>query len=103
AKGAATKLVSNVAPHVKMMADLEGFIPTPTMVLLAFERWDDIVKSPKPDPSMLNTTAIWHFARGIAFARLGKTSEAEHEQAAALVSSSAPCPRPWSSCRQTTG
>ena len=49
AKDAAAKLVANVAPHVKMMADLEGFMPTGTMVLLAFERWDDILKSPAPD------------------------------------------------------
>jgi len=83
AKGAAAKLVTNVAPHVKMMADLEGFMPTPTMVLLAFGRWDDILKSPKPDPSMLNITAIWHFARGIASANLKKTAEAERELAAA--------------------
>jgi hypothetical protein len=83
AKDAASKLVLNVAPHVKMMADLEGFMPTGTMVLLAFERWNDILKSPKPDPAMLNTTAIWHFARGIAFARLAKISEAEREQTAA--------------------
>jgi hypothetical protein len=83
AKDAAAKLVANVAPHVKMMADLEGFMPTGTMVLLAFERWDDILKLPKPDPAMLNTTAIWHFARGVAFANRGKTAEAEHEQAAA--------------------
>ena len=55
-------------------------MPTETMVLLAFERWDDILKSPKPDPTMLNTTAIWHFARGIAFANHGKTAEAESEQ-----------------------
>ena len=83
AKDAAAKLVVNVAPHVKMMADLEGFMPTGTMVLLAFERWDDILKSPKPDPTMLNTTAIWHFARGMAFANKGKTAEAEREQATA--------------------
>jgi tetratricopeptide (TPR) repeat protein len=83
AKDAAAKLVANVAPHVKMMADLEGFMPTGTMVLLAFERWDDILKSPKPDPAMLNTTAIWHFARGVALANRGKTVEAEREQAAA--------------------
>jgi len=83
AKDAAAKLVANVAPHVKMMADLEGFMPTGTMVLLAFERWDDILKSAEPDPKMLNTTAIWHFARGLAFANRGKTAEAEREQAAA--------------------
>lgn len=83
AKDAAAKLVANVAPHVKMMADLEGFMPTGTMVLLAFERWDDILKSPAPDPTMLNTTAIWHFARGMALANRGKVAEAEREQAAA--------------------
>jgi len=83
AKDAAAKLVANVAPHVKMMADLEGFMPTGTMVLLAFERWDDILKSPAPAPTMLNTTAIWHFARGIALANRGKSAEAEREQAIA--------------------
>ena len=83
AKDAAAKLIANVAPGVKMMPDLEGFMPTGTMVLLAFERWDDILKSPKPDPTMLNTTAIWHFARGMALANRGKTAEAEREQAAA--------------------
>jgi hypothetical protein len=82
AKAAAAKLIANVAPHVKMMADLEGFMPTDTMVLLAFERWNDILKSPKPEATMLNTTVIWHFARGIAFANLGKPEEAEKELAA---------------------
>jgi len=33
---------------------------------------------------MLSTTAIWQFARGIAFAKQGKTAEAEKEQTAAL-------------------
>jgi hypothetical protein len=83
AKEAAAKLTVNVAPHVKMMADLEGFMPTKIMVLLAFGKWDDILKYPKPDPAMLNTTAIWQFARGMALAQLGKTSDAEREQTAA--------------------
>ena len=83
AKSAAAKLVTHVAPHVKMMADLEGFMPTPTMVSLAFGKWDDILKSPKPDPSMLNTAAIGQYARGIAFANLGRVVEAEREATAA--------------------
>src|SRR5438045_5278980 len=58
-------------------------MPNQTIVLLAFEKWDDILKSPKPDPSMLNTTAIWQFARGIAYAKLGKSAEAEHEAGSA--------------------
>src|SRR6184192_1797400 len=46
AKEAAAKLVANVAPGVKAMPDLEGFLPTPMIVLCAFERWGDLIKSP---------------------------------------------------------
>lgn len=79
AKDAATRLVANVAPGVKMMPMLEGFLPTPFIVLLAFERWNDILKLPAPDRSLLTTSAVWHSARGIALANLGRTSEAEAE------------------------
>src|SRR6266404_11358 len=80
AKDAAAKLVANVAPGVKMMPDLEGFIPTPMIVLAAFERWNDILKLPAPDASLATTTAIWHSLRGIALANTGKSAEAEQEQ-----------------------
>ena len=82
AKNAATKLVANVAPGVKAMPDLEGFLPTPIIVLYAFECWNDLVKLPAPDPAFQTTTAVWHALRGVAFANLGKTAEAEKEQAA---------------------
>lgn len=82
AKNAAARLVSNVAPHVKMMPPLEGFMPTPILVLIAFERWDDILKLPPPDPSLAITTAVWRFARGVAQANLGKTELAAEEQLA---------------------
>src|SRR5438270_264265 len=39
AKDAAAKLVANVTPGVKAMPMLEGFLPTPIVVLFAFERW----------------------------------------------------------------
>jgi len=64
------------------MPDLEGFLPTPMIVLLAFERWSDILNSPAPDSSLLITNAVWHAARGVAFANTGKTAEAEKEQQA---------------------
>jgi tetratricopeptide (TPR) repeat protein len=79
AKDAATKLVANVAPAVKAMPMLEGFMPTPLVVLFAFERWDDLLKTKAPDPSFLETTAVWHSLRGNALAHLGKTAEAEKE------------------------
>ena len=80
AKEAAAKLVANVAPGVKAMPDLEGFLPTPLIVLCAFERWNDLIKSPAPDASFVTTSAVWHSLRGIAFANTGKTAEAEQEQ-----------------------
>jgi len=82
AKAAADKLVANVHPGVKAIPMLEGFMPTPILVLLAFERWPDILKLPQPESSLGLTTAVWHSARGIAFANLGKTAEAESEQKA---------------------
>jgi tetratricopeptide (TPR) repeat protein len=80
AKDAAAKLIANVAPGVKAMPDLEGFLPTPMIVLCAFERWNDLIKYPAPDASFMTTNAVWHSLRGIAFANTGKTAEAEQEQ-----------------------
>ena len=82
AKAAAARLVANVAPAVKEMPMLEGFLPTPILVLVAFERWNDILKLPAPDSSLLITTAVWRFARGMAHAKLGKPDLAAREQSA---------------------
>jgi tetratricopeptide (TPR) repeat protein len=82
AKSAAAKLTANVAPEIKAMPMLEGFMPTPLMVLFSFERWDDLLKSPAPDPSLLITNAVWHSLRGIAFANTGNATEAKNEQQA---------------------
>jgi len=82
AKSAADKLVANVRPGLKEMPMLEGFLPTPIIVLFAFERWNDLAKMPAPDPSLKITTAVWHSLRGVAFASLGKTDDAENEQKA---------------------
>jgi hypothetical protein len=82
AKDAAARLVANAAPGVKSMPDAEGFLPTPMIVLLAFDRWSDILNSPPPDSSLLITNAVWHVVRGVAFANTGKTSAAQKEQQA---------------------
>jgi tetratricopeptide (TPR) repeat protein len=82
AKAAADKLVGNVKLGVKGIPMLEGFLPTPIIVLVGFERWADILKLPQPESSFMMTNAVWRSARGIAFANLGKTSDAENEQKA---------------------
>ena len=80
AKAAADELVARVQPQVKEMPMLEGFLPTRLVVLMAFERWNDLVQLAVPDASLPVTTAEWHFARAVALAKLGKTDFAEKEK-----------------------
>ncbi|HWP90799.1 MAG TPA: hypothetical protein VNN20_01175 [Thermodesulfobacteriota bacterium] len=80
AKRAADQLGEHVGPHVKEMPMLEFFMPTSTLIMVRFGRWDDILASPKPDSGMLITTAMWHFARGMAYAAADKVNEAENER-----------------------
>jgi hypothetical protein len=52
------------------------------MSLTRFNKWDEILKEPKPDPSLKITTAFWHFARGSAYAASKQIANAEAELAA---------------------
>jgi tetratricopeptide (TPR) repeat protein len=79
AKRAADRLVVETRPHLEEMGMLEGFLVTPLLVSVAFERWQDILKVPAPDRSFIYLTANWHFARGMAFAGLKRPREAEGE------------------------
>jgi tetratricopeptide (TPR) repeat protein len=81
ARRAAAQLVANVAPAVKEMPMLEGFLPTPLFVLLRFNRWADILKLPAPDSKLALSTAVWHFGRGCAFAATGDVKNAASERA----------------------
>jgi tetratricopeptide (TPR) repeat protein len=76
---AADKLAAHVAPGVKDVPPLEGFMTVPIMVRVRFQKWDEILAMPTPDSGMKTATAIWHFARGMAFAGKGKIAEAEAE------------------------
>jgi tetratricopeptide (TPR) repeat protein len=76
---AARQLEGNVGPHVKEIPMLEGFMTTSTLMLVRFRRWDDILKLPQADPSRPATSAVQHFARGMAYAATGKTENASNE------------------------
>ena len=60
---------------------LESFATLPWHVLVRFGKWEDIVKRPlKEDKDMYaGTVATAHYARGVAFAAMGKLEEAEVE------------------------
>jgi pimeloyl-ACP methyl ester carboxylesterase len=82
ARAAAGLLESNVKPHVNAMPMLEMFMPAPLYVRLRFGQWDEILQTPEPERALATTRAIWHFARGAAFAATGKLAEARKEQTA---------------------
>lgn len=82
AGAAAKQLEENVRLHVKEMPMIEMFMPAPLYVKLRFGLWDEIVQTPEPDRALAATHAIWHFARGVAFAAKGKLDEARKEREA---------------------
>jgi hypothetical protein len=79
ARLAAQQLETHIAPHLKAMPMLEGFMTVSPLLLVRFNRWDDIEKLSAPDKSMVGTTAVWHFARGMAFNARGRNKEASAE------------------------
>ncbi|CAL9632088.1 hypothetical protein [Streptomyces sp. enrichment culture] len=65
------------------MADwLEGFLAMRVHVLIRFGRWEDILRQPFPDDPELYcvTTAMLHYARGVALSATGRVVEAETER-----------------------
>jgi tetratricopeptide (TPR) repeat protein len=79
AKKNAEMLAKHVAPAVKMMPPLEGFMTIPVAVEIRFHHWTEMLKMPQPDPAMKTATVFWHFGRGMALASTGEVSEAEAE------------------------
>jgi tetratricopeptide (TPR) repeat protein len=66
------------------MADwLEPFVPMKLHVLTRFGRWQDLIDTPLPDEPELFcvTTAMLHYAKGLAYAATGQVAEAERERA----------------------
>ena len=65
------------------MADwLEGFVPMKMHVLIRFGRWADIIGTPLPaDPELYSvTTAMIHYAKGVALAATGRLEDAEEQR-----------------------
>ena len=80
AKQAADDLAAHAGPMVHDMPMAEVYVPTPFFVLIRFHRWDEVLKVPRPDHGLAMTTALWHFARGSAFAAKGQIEMAEAER-----------------------
>lgn len=65
------------------MADwVEGFVPMKMHVLIRFGMWQEIVDTALPQNQKLfcTTTAMIHYAKGVAYAATGDIANAEHQK-----------------------
>ncbi len=80
AKKAADHLAAHVGSHVEEMPMLEGFLVVPTLVLVRFQRWDDLLASTPPNAKRKIARATWHFARVLAWVAKNEVPKAEQER-----------------------
>jgi tetratricopeptide (TPR) repeat protein len=87
ARQAAGEVWANVSPAVKRMPMLEPLLAGPALVMVRFQRWDDILNLPAPDVSLAASNAFWRYSRGVAFSAKGAVAkaQAERQELAALV------------------
>ena len=81
AQQAATELSDRLLPHADMMPMIESMAVSPLNVLVRFGRHEEILKNAPPPDNRPVMVAWWHFARGVAYARLQRVGEAEQERA----------------------
>ncbi|MDF2193621.1 hypothetical protein [Paraflavitalea sp. CAU 1676] len=58
---------------------VQHYYSIPFYVLVHLGKWEDILSIPAPGGSLQYPTAIWHYARGMAFTARGKWQEATAE------------------------
>jgi tetratricopeptide (TPR) repeat protein len=65
---------------VKAMPMGETMWPKPYFAMARFGAWDEILAEPAPPKEFPYTIAMWHYARGLAFAAKGKPGDAALER-----------------------
>ncbi len=58
---------------------IQHYVITPLYAMVRFQKWDEILKEPAPERDLLYLTAIWHYARGMAFAKKKSFDESRRE------------------------
>jgi hypothetical protein len=80
ATAAANKLYAHSERWIREVTQLDFFMVTPAMVLIQFERWDDILALPEPPFEVPVAGTIWRFARTLALAGKSRLVEAAMER-----------------------
>jgi hypothetical protein len=79
ARKAAERITKMDIEHMPMTQWIKA---SPLFALVRFGQWDDILREPQPDKDWLFVTAMWHYARGMAFVRQRQSADAERSAAA---------------------
>lgn len=80
---AAREMAAGIDHHTMRedgLGTLQHYQITPLYALVRFGRWDEILKAPEPEADLVYPRAVWHYARGMAFARTGRPDEADRER-----------------------
>lgn len=75
----ARQMASHVGHDPEVFGLAEVFAQQPLYVLARFGRWDDVLREPSPRPEARLSTALWHYARGLAYRFKGDGRAAERE------------------------
>lgn len=77
-----SKEVLSVSGRPQLATTMEGYYSMKMHVLVRFGRWQNIVETDMPDDPALYcvSTAMHHYAKGVAHAALGNFSEAAHQR-----------------------
>ena len=81
-RGMLTKEVLSIKGRPRFSTSLEGYYSMTLHVMVRFGRWQEIIDAPLPDdPELyLVSTAMHHYAKGVAYASLKRFQDAEQER-----------------------
>jgi tetratricopeptide (TPR) repeat protein len=77
---AANELYQFYLKYYPETKQLEVYAPTYLFVLMHFQQWQQILRSPPPPVDLKLTTIIWHFSQAVALAATGQIEKAKAEQ-----------------------
>jgi dipeptidyl aminopeptidase/acylaminoacyl peptidase/tetratricopeptide (TPR) repeat protein len=78
ARQAAREMPAQTLHH---MPEMDAVMAFPSLALLRFGQWEAVLDEPAPPAGHWFPEAIWHHARGVALAHLGRPDEAQAELA----------------------
>jgi tetratricopeptide (TPR) repeat protein len=58
---------------------VQHYLTIPDHILVKFGQWEKILTLPKPPEDLIYPTAIWHYARGMAYVNSDKIKQAKEE------------------------